>query len=590
MSKEFYDLTIERKLWGGKLLPFYLMCWILWVWIFHRKDFLHNTKRKNWIFSVVSGIVLAVSFPPMTLAPLVFFGFVPLWLVWNELEGTSRRREIYKFSFHSFLLWNILTTWWVGNAAMIGGFFANWTNALIMCFPVFFYLSAKQQILKVKWFGPQGKWSGNLLLFIPMWMAYEYIHQNWEVTWPWLTLGNYWSSLPKWVQWYSFTGTSGGTLWILVGNYLIFQLVKNKNYQYLFQAKKLVYLSLFLSWIFIPIFISFIILKESGDNVQNTLSTVIVQPNYEPHYEKFEIADAVQWKNFVQLSESVMDTTTDLVLWPETSFEQFNFGDFSSNTILHETDTWLSRYPNTYLVSGMGGYSIFSCDRAPERKSIRRSLQGGVETCYEGYNAAISYKYKLQIPKVYFKSKLVPGVEILPFYEIIGPILRPMVDYLGGTMEGLGTQSTRDVFEVKGGVKVAPIICYESVYSDYVADYVRAGAQVLTIMTNDGWWDNTIGHRQHLLIGRLRAIETKRYIARSANTGISCLINPKGEILDAISYGEKGSKKLQIPILNEQTWFVKNGDILSPIAGIASSVILLISGILALFWRFRRRI
>src|SRR5574343_444659 len=73
-------------------------------------------------------------------------------------------------------------------------------------------------------------------------------------------------------------------------------------------------------------------------------------------------------------------------------------------------------------------------------------------------------------------------------------------------------------------LKLAPAVCYESVYGDFMAKYIRSGAEVICIITNDGWWGNTPGHRQHLAYAKLRAIETRKQIIRSANTGISCFV------------------------------------------------------------------
>ena len=92
---------------------------------------------------------------------------------------------------------------------------------------------------------------------------------------------------------------------------------------------------------------------------------------------------------------------------------------------------------------------------------------------------------------------------------------------------------------------MAPVICYESVYGEYSTGYIKKGAQAIFIMTNDGWWDNTAGHRQHLYFASLRAIEARRAIARSANTGISAFVNQRGDILQPTRYDEPIAIKTQ---------------------------------------------
>ena len=135
----------------------------------------------------------------------------------------------------------------------------------------------------------------------------------------------------------------------------------------------------------------------------------------------------------------------------------------------------------------------------------------------------------MQIPTIvlYHKAKLVPGVETLPsFLNFMGK----WFEDFGGISGTLGRDSERKVFVPwDNHFKAAPIICYESIFGDYITEYVRKGANILTIITNDGWWGNTPGYKQHMNYARLRAIETRKWVARSANTGISCFIDPVGK-------------------------------------------------------------
>ena len=108
--------------------------------------------------------------------------------------------------------------------------------------------------------------------------------------------------------------------------------------------------------------------------------------------------------------------------------------------------------------------------------------------------------------------------------------------------------------------KAAPIICYESIYGEYVSEYVRNGANLLAIITNDGWWNNTEGHKQHLSYARLRSIETRKNIVRSANTGISAVINYRGEILRTIGYEQEGLINKNVGMNDKITFYTKYGD------------------------------
>ena len=133
-----------------------------------------------------------------------------------------------------------------------------------------------------------------------------------------------------------------------------------------------------------------------------------------------------------------------------------------------------------------------------------------------------------------------------------------MID-MGGSVQNLATQEERTVIW-KDNIGIAPAICYESVFGSYLTPFVRNGANLIAIMTNDGWWGNTEGHRQHLHYASLRAIECHRSIARSANTGISAMILPTGEITEQLGWWKEGAIESELPIFKDETLFVKYGN------------------------------
>jgi apolipoprotein N-acyltransferase len=173
---------------------------------------------------------------------------------------------------------------------------------------------------------------------------------------------------------------------------------------------------------------------------------------------------------------------------------------------------------------------------------------------------------------------LVTGVEKMPHKEILG-FLENLVVELGGAMRSNGTQEFREAFaSPQDGTRVAPVICWESIFGEYVTDYVgEAGANFLFIVTNDGWWKNTPGHRQHNSYARLRAIETRRSVARSANTGISSLINQRGEELARIGWWERSGLRGTLNSNDHITFYVKHGDFIGRIAVLLAVILLLYS-------------
>ena len=172
---------------------------------------------------------------------------------------------------------------------------------------------------------------------------------------------------------------------------------------------------------------------------------------------------------------------------------------------------------------------------------------------------------------------MVVGVENIPYKSILEPLMGNTLLNFGGTVSSRATQGERGVFQLNNGIKVAPVICYESIYGEYVTEYVRNGAQFLTIITNDGWWSESQGYKQHLSYAKIRSIETRRSIARSANTGSSAIINKKGEITQYLDYNTKGVINGNIDISNDLTFYVKNGDIIYRFSFFFFIIILLFS-------------
>jgi apolipoprotein N-acyltransferase len=166
---------------------------------------------------------------------------------------------------------------------------------------------------------------------------------------------------------------------------------------------------------------------------------------------------------------------------------------------------------------------------------------------------------------------LVPGVETLPWFL---KFLGRWFDKFGGTTAGYAKQKERTVLPEKNGFKIAPSICYESIYGEFMSRYIRKGANIIVIITNDGWWKKTPGHKQHMHYARLRAIETRTWVVRSANTGISCFIDPNGRVINARPYNTSAAIKLAIEPGEPQTFFVRYGDLLSKIAALLSIVLL----------------
>jgi len=560
-SAWMYYLNEQQQLWGYLPLFQFSSLWATIVLLWHPRFSKLPNKNQLMVAALGSGVLLWASFPAMPTTFLIFFAFVPLlWVEASISKNTTdtAKWEVFKYSYLSFTVWNILTTYWVGNTALVAGLFAIFLSAAFMTIPfVLFHVTKKRLNEKLGY-----------VSFIAYWISFEYVYLNQEVSWTWLNIGNCFGQYPSWVQWYEYTGVFGGALWALVANVLAFHIWQYYKRQHGFDTGNLIKLGL---WIVVPMMGS-LLLYMSHENRGPSVEVVVVQPNLEPHYVKFSLSPQEQLQRFVSLSEKGLTDSTSYLVFPETSFNRINFSNVLTDRSILPIKAMVDRRPGLHLVTGISSVHEFTAEEA-HGPAIRTYKRGDQTRYYEVANAAIQLTANSEEVPLYIKSKLVPGAEFLPYRQVFF-FLKPLVRKLGGSMAGLATQEERSNFSSDAGI-VAPVICYESIYGAYTTDYVRKGANALFIITNDGWWDNTAGHRQHLAYARLRAIETRRSIARSANTGISCFINQRGDVRMATAYDEPTVIRDQIQLNDEATIYVKWGDLIARVLGFLAILLFL---------------
>ncbi len=505
-----------------------------------------------------------LAWPVKPFAPLLFVALVPILLLDQELaQGKSRNegRKFFGYSYLALLLWNVTTTWWVVNSTVAGGLFAMLANALLMYLPLLAFRKTK------KWAGAPWGYFG----FVLYWMTFEYIHLNWDLSWPWLTLGNAFAMFPEWVQWYEWTGVFGGTLWVLLANLAFyFALFRSAAIQHgIIPWRTLTYIFL---WILLPIAFSYYRYynyEEKGPANE----IVVLQPNIDPFTEKFVgtanfIPFDEQVRRFIQHSGEMITAETDFLLWPETAIDKaFNEATLRNDPLIREIRSFREQHEELSLLTGITSYSIYS-KNAPPSARYREDIG-----YYDMFNAALFFSDG-GTDTVYHKSKLVPGVEIMPYPQFFGFISETILN-LGGTSGGYGQQKERTVFYDGDSIGAAPSICYESIYGDYMAEFVRNGANYIFIITNDAWWGDTPGHRQHFHYASLRAIETRRSIARCANTGISGFFNQRGDVLQQTDYWVPAVIKGEIRANDELTFYARYGDYIARTAAWLAAFVLL---------------
>ena len=500
---------------------------------------------------------------------LALVGLVPL-LVMERLAALHGTKHFWWWHYGTFVVWNAITTWWVANATVGGAVFAILANALQMSLVFGAFRWVKRRL------------SGVLpyIFLAAAWIAWEkYYLTVAEISWPWLVLGNAFADTTSLIQWYSVTGHLGGSLWIWACNLAVFGLMVALSDGRMARWNAKARISAFggaALVIFAPMILSALLRPHP---CEDTLEVVIGQPNLDP-YQKFQtMTQEQQDRHFMELTDSAIPSGRPvLVLAPETFTSAFFLDNIAENKSFVRYQEWLRSHPDATLLFGASAYDTKISYAAPTPLSYDRGKAdaAGHHLWLTSRNSAVVTDTSGRA-EVFHKSKLVVGTELTPYPAVFIPLEKLFGGNLMGKCVGQKEVSCLHIGDIPFGTAV----CYESVYGEYCAKYVRCGAQFLTVITNDAWWGDTPGYRQHFSYSRLRAIETRRYVARCANTGISAIIAPDGNYQcaspwwqDAVLYGHVGLSSYITP-------FVRYGDI----TGRVAVFVFLLLGRAALFRR-----
>jgi len=512
--------------------------------------------------SAAGGIMAGLAWTSWFSGLILLAAFVPFFLIENHLFENQERYRVnsyFAYLLPGMIIFNTMSVGWVRAASIPAMITVISGMSFMMAFTLWL-----AHIIRMK----AGILTGSVAI-ISLWLAFEFLTLNVPLLSPWINLGNGLAKDILFIQWYEATGTGGGTLWILLSNLFLTFFIVNLLTQ---NRRHRPFAVLWIALVIIPSVISatrFYTIRQDNSELHGT---VIIQPNIDPFTEKFTTPFSTQLEKTIDLAERGITGGSRWVLTPETTVDDpVNEMDNLNNEYIESLREFAGRNPGTAIVSGLVSYILYPPDKDPPSNSARKVDTTG--SWYDHFNSAVLIDSS-GILEIYHKSKLVPGIE-MQLSSVLGRFIGKIVPYLGGTKWGYGSQEERECFiHPVTGQTAAPVICYESAFGGYVAEYVRKGANVLFIITNDGWWKNTTGYKQHLSYASLRAIETRRMVARSANTGISCFIDIRGKILQQTPWWSEALLRGSISTETRITPYVKYGDYIMRFSAILSILIL----------------
>ncbi|MGD9225547.1 MAG: apolipoprotein N-acyltransferase [Desulfobacterales bacterium] len=522
--------------------------------------------RRNIFLALTSGLLLGLPWSASSLLFVVFIAWGPLLLLEEEIRHHPNPYAIFNYAFVCFLLWNIIGTWWIMQAQLVGAILIILANALLQAF-VFWLASRIRTILKIPL----------LLPLVLIWMGYEHFHLSWDLAWPWLNLGNALAAAPKLIQWYEFTGVRGGTLWIMLTNFAALKVYA--TYRVKGPGSIVPVAAITLMLVVIPIVVSYLI-SQNFEAEGETVNFALIQPNLDPYTEKFNPDNyARHVEAFFRTADAIVDDKTQYLFGPETLIvEQIDERDPAASSYYRDLLEFRKKYPKLNILLGVHSYQKLSNENIPPGSRFNSEEN----FFYEAFNTALFLPPgSASAPQFYHKTKLVPLFERMPFVQYLRFLGKYALE-LGGYTGTYSLRQERTTFESPdAAITIVPIVCFESIFGPYCSRNLPEEAGFICMITNDGWWKNTPGYRHHFNFSPVRAIENRRDFVRVANTGISALINARGTVIAKTPWWEKTTLKGKIHLRRGQTFFARHGDYLGRKS-------LVLAGFLVLFGAIRK--
>ncbi|MFH0990235.1 MAG: apolipoprotein N-acyltransferase [bacterium] len=515
--------------------------------------------RMRLLLAALSGLLLGISFQPSTLYTSAYVGLLPLLFM---LETSKGFWQSLRYSYLAFFIFHCCIVYWTGGFVHAKDPWMMAAGAALLIFHPLFYVAVIAIYLLFR------KRLGAILAIIGfpfLWTSYEYSHSLGEFSFPWLTLGNSQAYDLYRSQIIEYTSVYGLSFLIVLINAILFLLilVLTKNgWKWKSPIPIAMIVVLFILYS-IPYGYGFWKMQQVQSRRPNKQMTVaMIQPNLDP-WEKWGKDYSGRWNSYTMQLQTYLQKTKelaaskpDLIIWPETAipfrilaprYQQYYQYLRQS---LDET--------GIPVFTGLAHTEFYDSSHAP--LTANRSIEPGVY--YDDFNSTALLLPYAPVTQIYKKIVLVPYAERIPYAESFRFLIEPLKWNVGIGMWGIGKDTI--VFSMplrNDSVRFAGIICYESVYPNFIREFTKRGVQFLIVVSNDSWWGNTSGAYQHVSIASLRAIENRRWILHCTNGGISGFIDPSGRIHKATPLFTSTTLAQQISIEDELTFYAKNGDL-----------------------------
>jgi apolipoprotein N-acyltransferase len=303
----------------------------------------------------------------------------------------------------------------------------------------------------------------------------------------------------------------------------------------------------------------------TSNDSSKIIRTTIIQPNVDP-FKKWSGNRNEHVDSYIDKLNNALVYNPEFIILHETAVPYYFLEDYNYENTKKFTD--FVNFNKRLLFMGIPHLQYFDDSTKAPRDS---KIMSHSKRRYGTYNSAILIEpgKKLTELQIHRKVKLVPISERTPYQDVF-PFLQNFIKWGVGISSWQAGEELK-IFEINDPVsgskaKFAALICFESVFSDYVSEAVKKGAEFLVIITNDGWFGKSSGPIQHKQFAVLRAIENRKWIIRAAQTGISCFIDPLGNSYDDIPVFSEGIITKEIAANSEKTFYSTHGDVIGRVS------------------------
>lgn len=490
---------------------------------------------KRISLSLLSGVLLLIAWFPSPVYFLLFVAFVPLFIAIKPSKH-SPLKQINKILLilPVFFIWSC-DNFWVFKIDQTAAFLIIIINTLVISVPFVLYsVFEKDKNTLFRY-----------VFLLSAWWTTDFLYQSTLFSNPLFTPGNGMASVPKFIQWYEFTGVKGGSAWILIINILIFEIFNSITEKNKIRSVYLA-LSLFLSFL-LPVSFSIYLHRNYKEN-GTFLKIAVTHSSLDCYGLKYKLTNSQIADIYFSSFFTTPGDSIDILIWPETALPSVISKDSIRNSELYFLirKKMAQRGINT-LITG-------SVLKIPELK---------IGHLIPEFNSAVFIQTDNDSIQIKTKYKCVPLTEYTPNQYVMNWI-KKQIPSLAGYKFSINKESGHTTFyyPYKQTV-IKPLICFESAYGDFNLKPVKENT-ILCVILNEGWYNNLNVARQFLYLSSIRAIEQRKNIARSSNLGMTGFVNSKGEPVNSV-FSKYGPKKSVATICanNKSTFYSRYYSILN---------------------------